>query len=104
LKRGLLLWALAEVGDPKSEAFVRQEVMANERNAMSLAVMSAVADHLRDRTAETKAAVDGGLRRALEWTGVVWDDARKNREDAGFHPKADFPGLAPRTGMGGRGG
>jgi hypothetical protein len=105
-KRTLLLWTLAEIGDPKSGKFVREKVMAalNENNPWSGAIMAyyeAVVKKL-DGDGSAMSDVVAGVERTFGFVGgnPLNDAARKGRDDAGFTPKGEF---ASAGGGGGRG-
>ncbi len=106
MKRVLLSWTLAEIGDPKSEAFVRDELIAPLKDNQAfwvegmLSFWGSVA-RMCAGDAEERPAVEGGVRFtvgiALRFGGgregggsmSMMDEARRGREDAGFTPKGD---------------
>jgi hypothetical protein len=109
-QRGVVLWALTEVGDPKSADFVDKELWANEKNPLALVFLRSVMDLLRAREGggddlAAKAAVENGAGWMLSTSGVLSDPARQGRDAAGFKPKGELPvGRGPgRGGMPGGG-
>jgi hypothetical protein len=112
LKRTFLAWALSEIGDPKSEKFVREKVLGaqNENDPFAGVVMQFYDACARKIAGKPEAAeeVERGVEGAISFGGgnPVRDDARKGREDVGFTPKGEWAsaGGRPRGGGGGDGG
>lgn len=113
MKRALLAWCLAEIGDPKSGAFMREKLLKQLENSQAwwteavVAYYDAVA-RVCEGDEEAQGGVDEGIRRTLEFTGGtgnVYDEARKGRDQSKFEPKADWE-IEGRDGGfgGGRGG
>jgi hypothetical protein len=111
MKRSLLAWTLSQIRDPKSAAFVRQELLKPLEHVQSR-WLKPVVDFYEAvaRTCEgdkdAAGAVDTGVRRALEFsggTGQIRDAARRERDTSRFEPKADWD-LQARTWGRGRGG
>lgn len=112
LRRVLLAWALAHVGDAKSATMVEERILDPLRNVQSpwiqvtLAYYQAVVAVCRGRT-EEMGNVENGVTGTLSFVGglPLQDEARRNREDAGFRPLGDWQVEArPPGGMGGGGG
>jgi len=110
MKRGMLGWAIAEIRDPKSEAFIRKEMLepiARSEGRLArfaLGYYEAIAKYCGGDD-DAKDAIDTGIRGALEWAGGTEkfrDDARKERDISQFEPKADWE-VAGRDWGGGRG-
>ena len=106
VKRGLVSWTLASIGDAKSATFVREELVGGLRNVKAfwvdglVAFWSTVADVCagqKERLPEVEAGVRGFVQFArtgeLERYGAesrsLDDAARTGREVAGFKPKGD---------------
>ena len=106
MKRMLLAWTLASIADPKSEAFVKNELIAplKEMQAFWVEGLLGFYDSVARKCAgeeDAMAAVEGGVTFtvgiALRWGGgregtnsmSMMDEARTGREDAGFTPKGD---------------
>jgi hypothetical protein len=97
IKRAVLAWALAEVGDPKSAEFMRKEMLPKLDNNQAFWVplvrtyWVAVAE-VCEGDAGKKGAVDEGVRATISYAGgnPLMDDARKNRDGGGFTPKGDW--------------
>lgn len=124
LKRMFLAWALAEVGDPKSADVVRKKMLAPLENVQSQWIAptrrfyEAVVDVCEGKAARLS-DVEGGVQFVLGMAGgsPLMDDARRNRNGAGFVPKAEWdvpggggggqppapggPGVPPKPGGGG---
>jgi hypothetical protein len=101
----LLVWALTEIRDSKSEKFVREKLLgevnenvpwARERVAFFESAARVVAGDDGE-----KGKVQAGVQFVLPWVGPtnLHDDARAGRDDVPFVPKADW-----LRGTGGRGG
>ena len=115
LRRTMLAWTLAEIGDPKSDKFVQDELLNPLRNIKSrwLSAITdfygAVASVCRGEK-EAMAEVETGAQRTLGFAGGadLKDAARKDRDTTNFTPKADWdvqPGGGGGPGRGpGRGG
>lgn len=106
VKRGVVSWTLASIGDHKSAAFVREELIAGLENVKAFWVQGlttfwgAVAD-VCDGKKERLPEVEGGVRMIVQFAKggdlqrygaevrTLDDDARKGRESAGFKPKGD---------------
>ena len=109
LRRALLAWTLAEIGDEKSAKFVEEELLHPLRNIKSRFVgavtgfYAAVARVCRGE-GDAMADVEAGLMRSMEWGGgsELKDAARKNRDTTNYTPKADWD-VKP-GGFGGGGG
>ena len=110
MKRGMLGWAIAEIRDPKSEAFIRKEMLepiARSEGRLArfaLGYYEAIAKYCGGDD-DAKDAIDTGIRGALEWAGGTEkfrDEARKERDISQFEPKADWE-VAGRSWGGGRG-
>jgi hypothetical protein len=104
-------WALAEVGDPKSADFMRKKKLPQYENqqwpgvANVVKFLEAVAQ-VCDGNAEKMSEVDGGIQGTLSFFGgnPLMDEARRNRDGAGFVPKADWDPAGRGGGAGGGGG
>ena len=109
MKRAMLAWALAQIGDPKSAKFMREKLLKPLENTQSWwkgAVMDYYEDVARmcEGDEEVKGAVDDGVKGTLGFVGGTDDvhtDARKGRDKSKFEPKADFE--VGRRDFGGRG-
>jgi len=106
VKRGVLSWTLASIGDEKSGAFVREELIAKLKNIKAFWVgglrsfygtvartcegdksgMQAIEDGVRGFVSFAKNANLG--RYGAETRGLM-DEYRTGREDADFTPKGD---------------
>jgi len=106
VKRGLLSWTLACIGDEKSERFVRDELMAKLKNVKAFWVDPLLAfwDSVAEACGGDESAmerVEGGVRAFVGFakrfdmgrygaeTRNLMDDARKGREHGRFTPKGD---------------
>ena len=106
VRRGLLSWTLASIGDPKSAAFVREELIAKLKNVKAFWVQSltmfyeSVAQKC-DGDPSAMAAIEIGVGRFVDFVrnadlgrygaelrGLM-DDYRLGRDAAGFKPKGD---------------
>jgi len=106
VKRGVVCWTLAWIGDPKSSAFMEEELLAKLKNVKAFwveglkgfyrltaracdgnAEMSAVAGGVRGFVAFAKGA---DLGRYGAETRNLMDEYRKHREAAGFVPRGDY--------------
>ena len=106
VKRGLLSWTLASIGDEKSADFVRKELIAKLENMKAFWVnplknfYGAVAGAC-DGEESALAEVEGGVRRIVQFarggnmerygaeTRSLMDDSRKGRDNSTFTPKGD---------------
>ncbi|MCU0727599.1 MAG: hypothetical protein MUE73_17715 [Planctomycetes bacterium] len=121
MKRVLLSWTLAEIGEPKSEDFVRDELILPLQGNTAFWVEGML--NFWEAVARTcagedeMAAVEGGVKFtvgiALRFGGgrdggtssmSMMDEARRGREDAGFTPKGDGLTEGEGGGPGGPGG
>lgn len=102
-KRGFALWALTEIMDPKSAAFVKKEVLDGEKNQWVLPSISAVYNKLSGNAGEgTQGSIEGMVSWCIgQIPGGIADPARRGRDAAGYQPKCEFEG---KTFGGGRGG
>jgi hypothetical protein len=106
VKRAVVSWTLASIGDQKSAKFVREELVGGLKNVKAFWVaglvtfwstVADVCDGQKERLAEVEIGVRGIVQFAktgeLERYGAevrtLDDDARKGREGAGFTPKGD---------------
>ena len=106
VKRSLVCWTLASIGDPKSAKFVREELMARLKNIKAEWV-DGLWRFYRNvaRKCEGKgsmAQIAGGVRGAVAYvkslelerygaeTRSLMDEYRKDRKAAGFTPKGDY--------------
>ncbi len=106
VKRGLMSWTLASIGDEKSEKFVREELIAGLKNVKAFWVGGLV--NFWDAVAGTCAGDDsrmaevaGGVRRFVAFarrgglsrygaeTRSLMDDSRNGRYESEFTPKGD---------------
>jgi hypothetical protein len=111
MPRALLAWCLAEIGDPKSAPFMREEMLAPMENVQGwwkgavVTYYDAVA-RVCAGDESAKGGVDTGVRGTLEFTGGTArfrDDARKGREGGRFEPKGEWELEARQFGGGGGG-
>jgi hypothetical protein len=94
IKRGVMLWTLAEIGDPKSASFVTEELMPSESDNRALVYMRNIANHLSEPSDDTRLKINGALGAIFGWRNdISWDSARKGRAGVGFEPKGDFVGV-----------
>jgi hypothetical protein len=106
VKRGLVSWTLAQIGDSKSAAFVREDLVGGLKNVKAFWVeglatfwttVADVCDGAKNRMLEVEAGVRAFVQFAktldLARYGAevrdLDDDARKGRASAGFTPKGD---------------
>jgi hypothetical protein len=106
VKRGLVSWTLAQVGDAKSAAFVREDLVGGLKNVKAFWVeglatfwrtVADVCAGARDRMPEVEEGVRGFVQFAkagdLQRYGAevrsLDDAARAGRASAGFVPKGD---------------
>jgi hypothetical protein len=106
VKRGLVSWTLASIGDKKSATFVREELIAGLGNVKAFWVqglatfwgaVAEVCDGKKERLPEVECGVrafvqfakGADLERYGAETRTLDDDARKGRDAAGFKPKGD---------------
>ncbi|MHC4136216.1 MAG: HEAT repeat domain-containing protein [Planctomycetota bacterium] len=107
VKRGVLSWTLASIGDEKSGAFVRNELLARLENVKAFwaeglrafyhtvarkcdgdqSAMAGIEEGVRGFVAFAKGAALG--RYGAETRGLM-DEYRTGREGAGFTPKGDY--------------
>ncbi len=106
VKRGLVSWTLAQIGDRKSATFVREDLVEGLKNVKAFwveglatfwATVAEVCDGHRERLAE----VEGGVRAFVQFAKLgdlqrygaevrnLDDAARKGRAPTGFRPKGD---------------
>lgn len=110
LRRALLAWTLAEIGDPKGAAFMREELIPQLEHTQAWWTAAVVAYYEAiARTCEgdegAKGDVDQGIRRTLGFAGGTErfrDAARRDRDVSRFEPKAEWEVEA--VGGGGMGG
>lgn len=97
-KRALLTWCLTEVGfnDRKSAKFMREDfipIVAANAYAAEFVDFFVAAAECCEGNAEAKDDVNTGVRwalgRARTGRAALMDDARRDRDDTGFEPKAD---------------
>ena len=111
LRRTLLTYTLSEIGDPKSEKFVQEELikpLRNIQNRWMRPLTEFYGNVIRAIRGEdgAKGDVEGGVTYSL---GLVTesqdlkDPARKERDATNFTPKADWD-IEPRSFGGGPGG
>ncbi len=98
-KRAFALYALTQIGDPKSAEFVREKVLKSEKNQAALPFLNAVVTVLAGTDANGQAARDvtRGMESAVGTLGEIGGDARKGRDQGEFVPNGEF---VPRTGRG----
>jgi hypothetical protein len=107
VKRAVLCWTLASIGDKKSARFVRNELMAKLENVKAFWVeglwkfYGEVARKC-DGEQDAMAAIEEGVRRSVQFarganlgrygaeTRSLMDEYRKGREVAKFKPKGDY--------------
>jgi len=106
VKRGLVSWTLASIGDEKSGTFMREELIDGLKNVKAFWVdglrgfwvlVAEVCEGAKERLPEVEAGVGGfvqfSMRANLERYGAevrpLMDEARTGRESAGFEPKGD---------------
>jgi len=106
VKRGLVSWTLAQIGDAKSATFVRTELLHGLKNVKAFwveglatfwATVAEVCDGRKERLAEVEIGVRGFVQFAklgdLARYGAevrnLDDAARKGRTSTGFRPKGD---------------
>ena len=106
VKRGLVSWTLAQIGDRKSATFVREELIEGLKNVKAFwveglatfwATVAEVCDGRKERIAEVEAGVRvfvqfaklGDLQRYGAEVRNLDDAARKGRASTGFRPKGD---------------
>jgi len=107
VKRGVLCWTLASIGDQKSGAFMRKELIAKLKNVKAFWV-GALAGFYRlvarkcDGEEEAMPEIEKGVRGFVAFarggrlgrygaeTRGLMDEYRKGREIAGFSPKGDY--------------
>ena len=106
VKRGLVSWTLASIGDAKSAEFMREEMVDGLRNVKAFWVdglrsfwetCADVCDGEKGRLGEVEAGVGGfvqfskraNLKRYGAEIRPLMDGARKGREAADFKPKGD---------------
>jgi hypothetical protein len=106
VKRGLVSWTLAAIGDGKSGEFLRDEMAAGLENVRAFWVeglrnywilCAEVCEGERDRLPEVEAGVrifvrfarDGNLERYGAESRGLMDEARRGREASGFTPMGD---------------
>jgi hypothetical protein len=100
VKRTLLVWCLTEVGfgDEKAEKFVRDEMIPSVTEGpwagLILEYYEAAAQCCAGDK-EAKDRIQEGVSRAFgrAQDAPLQDDARKDRDDAGFQPKGEFAGT-----------
>lgn len=97
MRRTLLAWAIAEVKDPKSSAFIEKKMLKPIRNAQSPwakptqdfyeNVIAAC-----DGDPDAMGAVENSVRFVMGISdgGALRDGARKDRDNTKFTPKADW--------------
>ena len=89
MKRTAFLWALVEIGDPKSATFLRAEAAAASKAAPSLRLLDAAVACFDGQRKERKAELDGGLYWGMNQKNYVPDPARSGRTSPKFTPKGD---------------
>jgi len=106
VKRGLVSWTLACIGDTKSADFMREELIDRLKNVKAFWVdglrsfwgtVADVCDGAKERLPEVEAGVGGfvqfSMRGNLERYGAevrpLMDEARTGREAGDFEPKGD---------------
>lgn len=106
VKRGLVSWTLAQIGDRKSATFVREELVEGLKNVKAFwveglatfwATVAEVCDGSKARIVEVEAGVRlivqfakaGDLARYGAEVRTLDDAARKGRASSGFRPKGD---------------
>lgn len=106
VKRGLVSWTLAEIGDPASGTFMREELLARLENVKAFwveglrgfwEVVARCCDGERGLLPGIEAgvrgfvqfAVGGNLGRYGAETRALMDEARKGRDTTRFKPKGD---------------
>jgi hypothetical protein len=106
VKRGVCAWTLAEIGDPKSAEFIREQFLARFENvqafwARPLKTFYGNVAKACEGDEEARRAVPAGIRgfvgfakgadpdRYTREARSMMDDYRTGRDDAGFTPKGD---------------
>jgi hypothetical protein len=106
VKRGLVSWTLASIGDKKSAEFMDEELIAGLKNVKAFWVaglrgfwetVADVCDGAKDRLPEVATGVGafvqfskrGDLARYGAEVRPLMDEARTGREATGFKPKGD---------------
>ena len=107
VKRGVFCWTLAEIGDEKSGAFVREELVAKLENVKAFWVRPLASFYRNvakacDGDANAKGSIPGGVRGFVAYARnadpdrydrearSMMDGYRKGRDDGGFTPKGDY--------------
>lgn len=106
VKRGLVSWTLANIGDAKSAKFMREDMLQGLKNVKDFWVagltrfwdsVARACEGDEGALAEVEGGVAGfvsfaknmGLSRYGAETNNLMDEYRKGRDDAGFTPKGD---------------
>ena len=106
VKRGLVSWTLAYIGDAESGKFVREELIAPLENVKAFWVdglrgfwtlVAEVCEGEKERIGEVEAGVrvfvsfakGANLERYGAETGHLMDEARRGRDTTGFVPRGD---------------
>ncbi|MHC4931561.1 MAG: hypothetical protein ACYTGV_05150 [Planctomycetota bacterium] len=107
VKRSVLCWTLASIGDRKSGAFVREELLARLENVKAFWVGNLKSFYRTvarkcEGQEDSMAGIEEGVRGAVAFvrgaqlgrygaeTRSLMDDYRRKREAAGFAPKGDY--------------
>ena len=115
VKRGVLSWTLASIGDEKSAKFVREELIAKLENVQAFwvaglrAFWAGVAERCDGDESQMPGIVagvriivgfarQGDLGRYGAETRSLMDDARKDRDTSTFEPLGDYLLEAPDGG------
>ena len=111
LRRTLLAWCLAEIGDPKSAPFIQEKFLDPMRNVKSrwLARTQQFYGAVKKACEGDRSQMDtimAGVGRILSFVGGfdLTDEARQGRDSAGFKPKGEWAGGGGGAGGFGGGG
>jgi hypothetical protein len=109
MRRGPMLWALMEIGDPKSADFVKKEILPRPDITKdrwgAYGYCLAVANVLTDpNDAASRGTVEGGLDYVLRALEMGLHEPRKDRDTSEWKPKAEVSGGPARFGPPGGGG
>jgi hypothetical protein len=89
LKRAAIVWALVEIGDPGSAAFLRSQLTTGDASPTGSRFLGSALACFEGQRETRKAEVDQGFRYASYEAGLRSDSARTGRTDAKFTPKGD---------------
>jgi hypothetical protein len=97
VRRVASLWALVEIGDARTAAFLRTEAAETSKAAYSLRLVEAALACFEGGREERKPELDQGLRWSMSEKGYGAETVRGGRTASSFVPKGDFfaPAVAP---------